>query len=152
MEENQPPQLDHTMVLDTRRVREMLGKKGLPVSAPTTVQILGLTVPPSARSGERRLGTLTVVAGRADRQRFLLLSKLVVIGRSQMATVRLRRWFAPQTAASIHHREDGYFLVAAGRKTRIWINGAEMAEAQRELKAGDAIEVAGITAIFDYLT
>ena len=152
VEENQPPQLDHTMVLDTRRVREMLSQKDLPGSAQTAVQILGLTAPPMARSGERRLGTLTVVAGRADRQRYLLLSKLVVIGRSQMATVRLRRWFAPQTAASIHHREDGYFLVAAGRKTRIWINGAQMAEAQRKLKAGDAIEVAGITAIFDYLT
>jgi hypothetical protein len=55
-------------------------------------------------------------------------------------------------SASIHHRENGYFLVAAGRKTKISINGAKMAEAQRELKAGDAIEVAGITAIFDYLT
>lgn len=67
-----------------------------------------------------------------------------------MASVRLRRWFAPETAASIHQREDGYFLVAAGRKTRIGVNGTEMADAQQELKAGDAIELAGITASFDY--
>lgn len=80
VEENQPPQLDRTMVLDTKRVREMLAKKSLPVSARTTIQTLSLTATPSARTGERRLGTLTVVAGGTDRQRYLLLSKLVVIG------------------------------------------------------------------------
>jgi FHA domain len=95
VEENQPAQLDHTMVLDTRRVREMLSRESLPVSAQTAVQTLDLNSTSSARTGQRRLGTLTVVAGRADRQRYLLLSKLVVIGRSEMATIRLRRWFAP---------------------------------------------------------
>jgi pSer/pThr/pTyr-binding forkhead associated (FHA) protein len=150
VEENQPPQLDRTMVLDTKRVREMLGKKHLAISQPTGVQTLGLGAISSARNSERRIGTLTVAAGRTDRERYLLLSKLVVIGRSQMATVRLRRWFAPQTAASIHHREDGYFLAAAGKKTKIKVNGTEMTDAHQELNAGDAIEVAGITATFDY--
>jgi predicted component of type VI protein secretion system len=150
VEQNQPPQLDHTMVLDTKRVREMLGEKRLPASPPTAVQTLDLAATPTARNGVRRLGTLTVVAGRTDRQRYLLLSKLVVIGRSKLATVRLKRWFAPHTAASIHHREDGYFLARAGRKARIRINGADMATAQQELKAGDTIEVGGITATFDY--
>jgi pSer/pThr/pTyr-binding forkhead associated (FHA) protein len=150
VQENQPPQLDHTMVLDTKRVREMLGKKNLSVSQETAVQTLGLSATLTARTGERRIGTLTIVAGRTDRQRYLLLSKLVVIGRSQMATVRLRRWFTPQTAASIHHREDGYFLAAAGKKIKIRVNGAEMTDAHQELNAGDAIEVAGITATFDY--
>jgi pSer/pThr/pTyr-binding forkhead associated (FHA) protein len=150
VEQNQPPQLDHTMVLDTKRVREMLGEKRLPASAPTAVQTLDLAETPIARKQVRRIGTLTVVAGRTDRQRYLLLSKLVVIGRSKLATVRLRRWFAPHTAASIHHREDGYFLARAGSKVRIKINGAEMASAQRELNAGDTIEVGGIIATFDY--
>jgi pSer/pThr/pTyr-binding forkhead associated (FHA) protein len=150
VEENQPPQLDHTMVLDTKRVREMLGKKHLPVSQQTALQTLALSARSSARNGERRIGTLTIVAGRTDRERYLLLSKLTVIGRSQMATVRLRRWFAPQTAASIHHREDGYFLAAAGKKTKLRINGTEMMKAHQELNPGDAIEVAGITATFDY--
>jgi predicted component of type VI protein secretion system len=150
VEENQPPQLDHTMVLDSKRVREMLGKKHLPVSAQTAVQTLGLIAIPSARNGERRIGNLIVVAGRTDRQQYLLLSKLIVIGRSRMATVRLRRWFAPQTAASIHHREDGYFLAAAGKKIKIRINGTEMTNTHQALNPGDLIEVAGITALFDY--
>jgi hypothetical protein len=67
-----------------------------------------------------------------------------------MATVRLRRWFAPQTAASIHHREDGYFLAAAGKKIKIRINGTEMTNTHQALSTGDMIEVAGITALFDY--
>ena len=117
---------------------------------PTSSQTLALSARSSARNGERRIGTLTIVAGRTDRERYLLLSKLTVIGRSQMATVRLRRWFAPQTAASIHHREDGYFLAAAGKKTKLRINGTEMMKAHQELNPGDAIEVAGITATFDY--
>jgi pSer/pThr/pTyr-binding forkhead associated (FHA) protein len=150
VEENQPPQLDRTMVLDTRRVREMLSQKRTAGSAQTGVQTLGLTATFSARTGERRIGTLTVVAGRADRKQYFLLSKLVVIGKSQMATIRLRRWFAPKTAASIHHREDGYFLATAGRKTKIRINDIEMANAQQQLRDGDVIELAGITATFGY--
>jgi pSer/pThr/pTyr-binding forkhead associated (FHA) protein len=150
VEENQPPQLDHTMVLDTKKVREMFGKKRSSVSEQTAVQTLGLLATSSTRIGERRIGTLTVVAGRTDRQRYLLLSKLSIIGRSEMASIRLRRWFAPQTAASIHRREDRYFLVAAGRKTKIAINGANMTETQQELNPGDVIEVAGVTATFDY--
>jgi predicted component of type VI protein secretion system len=150
VEKNQPPQLDRTMVLDTKRVGEMLRQKRSPVSAQTGVQTLGLTATSSARTLERKIGTLTVVAGGTDRREYLLLSKLVVIGRSRMATVRLKRWFAPATAASIHLREDGYFLVAAGRKNTITINDAEMTGAQQQLKAGDVIKLAGITATFDY--
>jgi pSer/pThr/pTyr-binding forkhead associated (FHA) protein len=71
VEENQPPQLDHTMVLDTKRVREMLGKKHSVVSHQTGVQTLGLTAKPSSRNGERRIGTLTISVGRTDRRRYL---------------------------------------------------------------------------------
>jgi hypothetical protein len=128
----------------------MLSQKRTAGSAQTGVQTLGLTATFSARTGERRIGTLTVVAGRTDRKQYFLLSKLVVIGKSQMATIRLRRWFAPKTAASIHHREDGYFLATAGRKTKIRINDTEMANAQQQLRDGDVIELAGITATFGY--
>jgi FHA domain-containing protein len=152
VEESQPPQLDHTMVLDTKRVREMLGRKGLQVATPAAVQTLGLHATRPVRTRERKIGTLTILGGRADRERYLLLSKLTVIGKSQMATIRLKRWFAPRTAASIHQREDGYFVAAAGRKTKIKINGVELKEAQQEMKPGDVIEVAGITAMFDFTT
>jgi hypothetical protein len=73
-----------------------------------------------------------------------------VIGKSKMASIRLRRWFAPRIAASIHQREDEYFLVAAGKNIKIKVNNIGVVDAQKELKAGDVIEVAGITATFDY--
>ena len=43
-------------------------EKRSPVSAQADVQTLGITAAFSSRSGERRIGTLTVVVGRADRQ------------------------------------------------------------------------------------
>jgi hypothetical protein len=93
---------------------------------------------------------VTIVAGRTDRQQYVLSSKLSVIGKSEMASIRLKRWFAPRVAASIHQREDGYFLVQAARKIRIKVNGAEVTQSQQELKSGDQFEVAGIVAKFGY--
>jgi FHA domain-containing protein len=154
VDKTRPPQLDPTMVLDSRRVREMLARTASPVSGPATVQTLGIAAIPSAESmeiaGQRRMGTLTVIAGRTNRQHYVLSSKLSVIGKSEMASIRLRRWFAPRIAASIHQREDGYFLVAAGKNIKIRVNNTEVANGQQELKAGDAIKVAGITATFGY--
>jgi hypothetical protein len=95
------------------------------------------------------MGVLTMTAGRANGQRHVLASKLSVIGKSDLATVRLTRWFAPRVAASIHRTEDGYVLFAAGKNIKIRINNTEV-NRQHELKAGDIIEVAGIKAAFDY--
>jgi predicted component of type VI protein secretion system len=149
-----PPQLDPTMVLDTRKVREMLAKSGSTSSSRATVQTLDIGEIPSALSmqitGHRSIGTLTVIAGNTNRQHYVLSSKLSVIGKSEMASIRLRRWFAPRIAASIHQREDGYFLVAAGKNIKIRVNKTEVKDGQKELKAGDIIEVAGITATFDF--
>jgi hypothetical protein len=41
------------------------------------------------------IGTLTIVKGRTDQQRYVLTSKLTLIGKSKMAGIRLKRWFAP---------------------------------------------------------
>ena len=42
----------------------------------------------------------------------MLSSKLSVIGKSELASIRLKRWFAPRIAASIQQGEDGYFIGA----------------------------------------
>ena len=155
LDKTRPPQLDPTMVLDTRRVREMLAKAGSTVSGQATVQTLGIAAMHSTQdmgkiAGERRIGTLTVIAGSTNRQYYVLSSKLSVIGKSEMASIRLRRWFAPPIAASIHQRENGYFLVATGKNIKVRVNNTEVVDGQQELKAGDKIKVAGITATFDY--
>ena len=60
-----------------------------------------------------------------------------------MASIRLTRWFAPRTVASIQQREAGYFIVATGKNNQIRGNNALVFAGRKERKAGDVIEVAG---------
>jgi len=145
-----PPQLEATMVLDTNKLKEMMAKMA---SAAAPVRPSGIALVTACESRAvrpRQIGMLTIVAGRTDREQYLLSSKLSVIGKSMMASIRLKRWFAPRVAASIHQREDGYFLVRAAKNIRIKINNAEVTQGQQELKSGDQFEVAGIVAKFGY--
>jgi hypothetical protein len=127
--------VDETMVLDTRERRAMLEQ--------------------AAAAGERsqlaptrlRVPTLTVLSGRTDRSEYMLSGKLTVIGRSKMASVRLRGWFAPEVAAQINKRDDGYFLGMGDRIPKVnglAINGA------RRLEDGDMIEIGRVRLQFAY--
>jgi pSer/pThr/pTyr-binding forkhead associated (FHA) protein len=150
VEKAAPPQLEATMVLDTNKLKEMMAKMA---SGAAPVRPPGIALVSSCESRvvrARQIGMLTIVAGRTDRQQYLLSSKLSVIGKSTMASIRLKRWFAPRVAASIHQREDGYFLVRAAKNIRIKVNNAEVTQGQQELKSGDHFEVAGIVAKFGY--
>lgn len=96
-----------------------------------------------------RLGTLTVVKGELEESEYTLFSILTVIGKSDVARIKLKGWFAPKVAANITRR-DGKYVIAAGDKSiRIKING-EPILVHRELKDYDTIEVAGITFSFTY--
>ena len=150
VEKAAPPQLDATMVLDTVKLKEMMAKMAAGIAP---VRPSGIALVPGCESRAvrpRQIGMITIVAGRTDRQRYLLSGKLSVIGKSMMASIRLKRWFAPRVAASIHQREDGYFLVRAAKNIRIKVNHAEVTQGQQELKSGDQFEVAGIVAKFGY--
>ena len=150
VEQAAPPQLEATMVLDTAKLKEMMAKmaSGAAPVRPSAIALVPVCVSRIVRP--RQIGMVTILAGRTDRQRYLLPSKLIVIGKSKMASIRLKRWFAPRVAASIHQREDGYFLVRAAKKIRIKVNNAELTQGQQELKSGDQFEVAGIVAKFGY--
>jgi len=80
-----------------------------------------------------------------------LTSKMSVIGKSEMASIKLKGWFAPKMAALISKRENGYFIAASEKKIRVKINGEEIA-GQRALENGDVIEVAGIKMTFGFQT
>jgi predicted component of type VI protein secretion system len=150
VEKAAPPQLEATMVLDTNKLKEMMAKMASG-AAPVRPSRIALVPPCESKAVRRRqIGMVTIVAGRTNRQQYLLSSKLSVIGKSVMASIRLKRWFAPRVAASIHQREDGYFLVRAAKNIRIKINNAEVTQGQQELKSGDQFEVAGIIAKFGY--
>ena len=151
-----PPQLDRTMVLDTAMAKEMVAKAAAAASAVghVAVQPMGIAETQSPAEAvpvvRQIIGTLTIVEGRTDRQYYVLTSKLTLIGKSQMAGIRLKRWFAPRVAASIYRAEDGYFIAGSGNKGKIRVNETVVGSGQQQLNAGDVIEVAGITAVFSF--
>jgi len=149
------PQLDPTMFLDTQKAKGMLAQAAaatLGGAVGTEIDRATASTSSASRAVAKRqiIGTLTILAGKTDRQHYLLRSKLSAIGRSKLATIRLKKWFAPKVAASIQLREDQYFIVAGGKASKITINDSEMVVSQQELRAGDVVQVAGIKAKFDY--
>jgi predicted component of type VI protein secretion system len=129
------PKVDETMVLDTQERREMLRQA---VVAGERSQI----------SPKRlRLPTLKVIAGRTDQPQYVLSGKLTVIGRSEMATVRLRGWFAPRVGAQIHKRDDGYYLGVGDRVPKVndrAITGSTL------LRDGDIVQIGRVKLHFAY--
>jgi len=123
------PKINETMVLDTKARRDMLQQ--------------------AAAMGERsqfspsrlKMPTLVVLGGKVDQKEYVLTNKLTVIGKSPMATIRLRGWFKPPMAAQINQRDDGYFL-GTGDKVPT-VNGTPI-QGPTRLNDGDIIEVCGV--------
>lgn len=149
------PKLDNTVVLDTKRMKEMLagqssqpGAGGKSFSVPTTgsVEATEMYAPPKPRPQEK-IGVLSVLEGKTDQSQYLLTGKMCVIGKSDMASIKLRGWFAPKMAAIISKRENGYVIAASEKDIKVMVNGQEIS-GQRPLGAGDVIEVAKIKMSF----
>ena len=151
-----PPQLDRTVVLDTAKAKEMLAKAAAAASRAGSVVIRRVRIDSSlspvepALAVHQTIGALTIVDGRTDRQHYVLTSTLALIGRSKMAGIRLKRWFAPRVAASIYRAEDGYFIAASGDRVKIRVNDTVVEGGPKQLEAGDVIDVAGIKAVFSF--
>jgi hypothetical protein len=129
------PRVDETMVLDTRERRELL-QRAAALGENSQIAPVRMKVP-----------TLIVRKGRTSRREYALTDKLTVIGKSAMATVKLRGWFAPKVAAQINRREDNaYYIGAAGKAVNV--NG-QMATRPTKLAPGDHIDVAGFRFEFD---
>ena len=149
-----PPQLDRTVVLDTATAKEMVTKAAAAASSGSSVVVRRIGSPlsqspvTSTPAVHQTIGTLIIVKGRTDQQRYVLTSKLTLIGKSRMAGIRLKRWFAPRVAALIYRAEDGYFIAASENKVTIRVNGIVVESGQKQLQAGDVIEVANIKAVF----
>lgn len=129
------PKINETMVLDTKVRREMLQ------------QAAAMGERSQLSSGRLKMPTLVVLSGRVDQKEYLLTNKLTVIGKSPMATIRLRGWFKPKMSAQINQRDDGYYL-GVGDKVPT-VNGAPIPGTVR-LNDGDVIEVSGVRLNFIY--
>ena len=130
------PQSEATVVLDTKKRREFLAKA-------TSIATEG-----AASEAKEKLGCLVVLDGKTDQREYILTSKLCVIGKSEMATVKLKGWFAPKVAAIINRRE-GRYDIAPSDKAVAKVN-AELLSASRELKEGDIIQIGNVKLQFNY--
>lgn len=129
------PRINETMVLDTKVRREMLQ------------QAAALGERTQFASGRLKVPTLVVVRGKTNQKEYTLAGKLTVIGKSNLATVKLRGWFKPAMAAQINQRDDGYHLGSGSKVPSV--NGKEIT-GNVLLKDGDVIEVAGVRLHFLY--
>jgi predicted component of type VI protein secretion system len=97
--------------------------------------------------GRQKVPTLVVRKGKTNASEYLLTNDLTVIGKSEMATVKLGGWFAPEAAAQINRRDgDSYYIGAASKIPTI--NGNPTTRPTK-LIPGDIIDVAGIQLEFD---
>ena len=120
------PRLDGTVVLDTKQRKELLKQ------------------PQEQRAVADRmsLAHLKVISGKTDQPEYVLTSQLNLIGKSDMANIRLRGWFKPKNAAVISRRKDSYFVGIGSNRVQVKLNGA-IISGQQALNDGDVIEVAG---------
>jgi pSer/pThr/pTyr-binding forkhead associated (FHA) protein len=125
------PRLDGTVMLDTKKRKEMLKQ----------------TEEVKAVADRVTVAHLRVVSGKTDQADYVLTSQLTLVGKSSMANVRLRGWFKPKAAAVITRRKDAYFVGIASNRVTVKVNGTPIS-GQRSLASGDVIEVAGVKLTF----
>lgn len=130
------PKMNETVMLDTKARRELLQQ----------VAASGESSQPAP--ARVRVATLVVRKGRTDQREYMLTDKLTVIGKSAMATIKLKGWFAPKAAAQINRREDNSYYVGAADKVPT-VNGHRIIR-PAQLSTGDVIDVAGVRLEFQY--
>ena len=123
------PRINETMVLDTKERRQMLQQAA---AMGESMQFAGTRI---------KVPTLVVLAGKTDQKEYVLTNRLTVVGKSAMATVKLKGWFKPQMAAQINQRDDGYYLGPGDKVPSV--NGTPIPGPVR-LNNGDLIEVSGV--------
>lgn len=137
------PKLDETFLLDSKQ-RQQLLKAATEAAAATAPTGTGRPAPRRAQA----VGHLQVLHGKTDQSEYSLTAKLTLIGRSPMATIRLRGWFKPKTAGVIVRRDDGYYVGPASHGTRnVRVNGLPLEKPQL-LQEGDLVEVSGVRLVF----
>ncbi len=151
------PKIQETVMLDAKARKALLEqalaaqKAGQPIpSAPAAAAPAAPGAPAARPSGtdiqppvppKVKVPTLIIIAGKTDQPEYQLTGKLVVIGKSDMANIKLKGWFKPKVAAQINKRDDGFYI---GKGDKVpSVNGTPIAGPTR-LNEGDIIEIAGV--------
>lgn len=118
--------------------------KSTPVSSDATVI---MSAPPPLVKASERVGYLRILAGgNALPQPLTQLT--TYIGKSDQAQVKLKGLFAPDLAACVAKKSDGYYLTALKEKI-VKLNGDTlMDQAVVPLKEGDLVDAGGLKLMF----
>lgn len=118
--------------------------RGAPISSDATVI---MAAPPPTPKGPERVGHLRTLAG-GNSQPTPLNQMTTYIGKSDQAQVKLKGLFAPDLAACVAKKSDGYYLTALKEKA-VKVNGDVLRDqAQVPLKEGDLIDVGTLKLLF----
>ena len=153
------PKMEATVVLDTKKAKEMLaqaraasaGGAAAEPAAHAEASAAGRASAPAA-AAKHRMGVMTILEGKADDSRYMLSSKLTVVGGSKMATIKLKGGLfshPPDVAAMISKREDKYYVAPQDAKGHVRVNGADIS-AQHELNEGDVVQVWKVKMAFSW--
>src|SRR4051794_9959726 len=86
--------MEATMMLDTKKAKEMLAQAASIVSGAAAAAAAGTagsgTSVLQATPTKDRVGTLTIMSGKTDQSQYVLTGKLTMIGKSDMATIKLK--------------------------------------------------------------
>ena len=145
------PQLEATMRLDTKQAREKLVDKSAPAAGagPLGIARPAWMADPFAGAAKDRIGLLNILEGKTDQEKYVLTGKMTMIGKSSMASIKLRGLFAPTSAALISKRENKYFISGSESKAKLKLDGEDVV-GQRELSSGDIVEVGKVKAAFSF--
>ena len=148
------PIMQSTMVLDTKKAKEMMAQ-AMAAKAAQHGGSAAAAAPPvvPAMPPKERTGVLTVVEGKTDESRYVLSSKMIVIGKSAMASIKLKGSLfksPPDVAAMISKRDGKYFITEQDKHAKLKLNGTEVLSGQHEIIEGDSIEVAGVRMTFSW--
>lgn len=150
------PKIEETVMMDSKKRKELLeaalaaqaagGGPAAPSAGPGQAAPSAPVAPPRVR-----VPSLIIIKGKGDQPEYMLTGKLTVIGKSTMATVKIRgffaRLFAPDVCAQINKRDDGYYVVKAAQIPKV--NNVAIT-GPTKLTDGDTIEVGGLTMSFVY--
>jgi predicted component of type VI protein secretion system len=138
------PKLDETFLLDSKQRQELLRAAA---QAAAATEPSGVPAAPSPRRAAM-VAFLKVLEGKTDQSDYTLTTKLTLIGKSDMATIRLRGWFKPKTAGVVVKRDDGYYVGPASHgKQNVKINGVVI-DKPTLLHDGDIVEVSRVRFVF----
>ena len=124
-------QMEKTMILDTKKQRELLGDGSI-VIAPAL---------------DGPIARVEVLSGSTDRSAYSLENKLTLIGKDEVAEIKLEGLLAPKVGCFISRDKSGYGLIPPEKKNKVKLNGQEVKDAV-SLKTGDQIEIGSVKFLF----